>query len=327
MKKRQRVLILGKLPLPVGGVTIHVKRLLENLKSEGFTNYVFVELRGNLLRLFFQICRSRVIHLHLSSPLWQLIFAVLCKLLIKKLIITYHGNWGRYSSVGNLAVRCSARLCNIPIVQNTGSLTEALRCNKRARLISTYLPSAQLAPLDNNFYVKLHEFRRKYKWVVCTNAWRLTFDKDQNETYGISDLIRFISSQVEAGLVVSDPSGTYQKYINTLLFTIPANVLFLSGPHDFRNVLRVADGFFRNTTTDGVSLSIHEALELNVPVLASDKAERAKYCRVYSNLSTLNLETEIREAQKLLPGTKINILGERPIDSLIYIYSELLNLK
>ncbi|WP_051664055.1 glycosyltransferase [Dyadobacter crusticola] len=320
------MLIIGKLPPPIGGVTMHVKRLLENLELEGFKSFDFADLRQSPVRCFLKLCRYKVIHLHISSPAWQFLLALFCRLTFKKLIITYHGNWGRYSFWGNVQVSLSAGLCAIPIVQNKESLRLALKWNKAARLISTFLPSSYIEPLDSNTISQLAAFRGKYRMVVCTNAWNLAFDKNQKETYGISELVTYISKQPDFGLIVSDPSAAYLPYILGLVGAIPVNVLFISTPHDFQNILEVADAFIRNTTTDGVSLSIHEALQMDVAVLATAAVERSPYCRVFNDLTDLKLETEIRKAKELLPGIEIKSVDPPAIHQLISMYSGVLNL-
>ncbi|WP_439556390.1 glycosyltransferase [Dyadobacter sp.] len=322
----RRLLIIGKVPPPIGGVTMHVKRLVENLEKEDFGSFDFAELQHGRVRCFFKLCRYKVIHLHISNPSWQFLLALFCRLSFKKLIITYHGSWGRYALWGNIQVSWSARLCCIPIVQNEESLRKALKWNKSARLISTFLPSEYSTPLDKCTSSKLAEFRKQHRVIVCTNAWNLTFDKNQKETYGISDLVTYVSQQPAFGLVVSDPSATYIRYISALQGELPTNVLFISIPHDFRNVLQVADAFIRNTTTDGVSLSIHEALQLNVPVLASAAVERSPYCQVYKDLKNLDLKAEIRKAKELLRGRQIEGEGTPVIKQLISVYSSVLRM-
>ncbi|KQS23808.1 glycosyltransferase [Dyadobacter sp. Leaf189] len=323
----RRLLIIGKVPPPIGGVTMHVKRLVENLEKEGFNNFDFADLQHGPVRCFFKLCRYEVIHLHISNPAWQVLLALFCRLTFRKLIIAYHGNWGRYTFWGNVLVSWSAWLCSIPIVQNEESLQKALECNKSARLISTFLPSDYIVPLDKCTSSKLAEFRKQHRIIVCTNAWNLTFDKNQKETYGISDLVTYISQQPAFGLVISDPSAAYIRYISDLCGELPTNVLFISIPHDFRNVLQIADAFIRNTTTDGVSLSIHEALQLNVAVLASAVVERSPYCQVYNDLNEMDLETEIRKAEDLLPGKRIESEETPVIEQLMSLYSSALECK
>ncbi|KAA0990025.1 glycosyltransferase family protein [Dyadobacter aurulentus] len=248
----------------------------------------------------------------------------MCKIFSKRLVITYHGNWGRYNRAGNVAVILSCRLAYIPIVQNEDSFKKAFRWNKNAKLISAYLSSRYIMPLDTEHMLRLLNFRKRYHIVVCTNAWNVTFDKHHQEIYGISALIAWIASQKNYGLAISDPSGNYARYIEQAHFPLPANVLFLSTPHDFRNVLKVSDAFIRNTTTDAISISICEALELNVPVLASDSVSRPDNCLVFSELSKVDLETEIAAGKELLRENPKGQCTQATIEELLTVYSVVL---
>lgn len=297
----RKVLIIGRIPPPIGGVTVHVSRLLESLKAHHFDHFDFCDLINDRLADITQkIIRYNVIHLHISNPMFQLVFALVCKISRKTLLMTYHGNWGRYGVWGNGAVNWSARLCSVPIVQNLESLGKALQWNKNARMISTFIPSTFTKPLSALDSQKLSDFRRRFPFVFCTNAWNLVFDRNGAETYGITEIISSIAEVSNAGLIISDPSGKYGPYIRKTFGQTLHNVLIIEGQHDFGNVLRVADAFIRNTSTDGVSLSIHEAYEHRVVVLASNSISRAHFCNVYNKIADIDLITELEKGKARL---------------------------
>ncbi|WP_026631880.1 glycosyltransferase [Dyadobacter alkalitolerans] len=293
-----KVLIIGQLPPPIGGVTMHVSRLIEHLPQNGFDRFTFCDLKTDKwVNIMKAIKRHRTIHLHASNPYFQLLLAMLCVPTRKRLLLTYHGNWGRYRLAGNWAVRVSAFLCTVPIVQNNESLTKAKCCNPNALLISTFIAAARVIPLDPECAHQLSDFRKRFEFLFCTNAWNLAFDKNGSETYGISQIISNISNVNSGGMVISDPSGNYRPFIEKSFGSIPENVLFIDGQHDFMNVLRVSDAFIRNTTTDGVSLSIYEAHACNVVVLASNSVSRARFCVVYEDIAHINLVEELKRGR------------------------------
>lgn len=318
------ILIIGRIPPPVGGVAVHVKRLTDSLRRQGFP-FHFCDLgKEPLCSLLLKILRHPVIHIHFSNPRAQLIFAVFCKLIFKKLFITYHGCWGRYSWLGNYAVRLSARLAHIPIVQEHTSLIQALRQNPRACEISTYIHDVHVEPLPDKLQNKIWLLRMQYRAIFCTNAWNVTFDKYGGEIYGISELVDRFRSQPEFLLLISDPSGNYRSYIETSFPNIPGNVFFITGLHDFRSVLLQSDAFIRNTTTDGVSLSVHEARELGIAVLASAAVARPPFCYVFKDFSKTDLERSLEEARRLitLPGEMTDTVAE-----LTALYRTVLNVR
>ena len=327
MRKTPSVLILGRIPPPVGGVTTHVSRLLANLGNSTFTNYSFRDLRASTrFEVFVDILKYKAIHLHISRPFLQLGLATFCILTRKRLLITYHGNWGRYGFLNNWAVNISAGLCAVPIVQNAESLTKALFWNKRATLISTHLPAPPVGELADHILNPIIDFKKDFKTILCTNAWNVTFDKNGKETYGILEIIKCIENLQKTALIVSDPSGQYSKYAVKMLGRQPGNVHYVSEPHDFRNILLLSDAFIRNTTTDGVSLSIHEAMELNVPVLASNAVERPLFCKTFDKINEVNFEEDIPLARNLLATYAPDPVVCNPVERLIEIYNEQLRL-
>ncbi|MCE6988672.1 hypothetical protein [Dyadobacter sp. CY323] len=317
------ILILGSIPPPIGGVTTHVSRLLANLGKSNFTRYAFCDLRNsNRLEVCINILRYKTIHLHISQPFLQLGLATFCMLAGKRLLITYHGNWGRYGALGNWAINISAGLCAVPIVQNGESFRRACFWNRKAALISTHLPAPPISELADSILHALMDFKKSYKTILCTNAWNVTFDKNGKETYGVLPIIECIENLVQTALIISDPSGQYSKYAAKMLGTLPGNVFFVSEPHDFRNILSLSDAFIRNTTTDGVSLSIHEAMELNVPVLASNAVERPVFCKTFDKINQVSFEKDIPLARNLLACGPPDLKACDPVKRLIEIYCE-----
>jgi glycosyltransferase involved in cell wall biosynthesis len=295
-----KLLIIGKMPPPIGGVSMHVQRLTQRIRQMGF-DFDFCDVRKtSVLKILRDIATHRIIHIHFSNPFVQVAFAVLCRLTFKKLIITYHGRWGRYRMVGNLAVRLSARLAHIPVVQERASLLQALRCNPRSREISTYIADPEIRPLPAPLQTEIAYRRTLYRTTFCTNAWNVTFDKHGREIYGISEMVNRFADYPDYQLLISDPSGSYRSYIQQRTLHISGNVFFISHLHDFKSILLLSDAFIRNTTTDGVCLSLHEARELGIPVLASAAVERPLFCSVFQDLWKTDLTTKLREAQRLI---------------------------
>ena len=55
-------------------------------------------------------------------------------------------------------------------------------------------------------------------------------------------------------------------------------------------MLKISDVFIRNTSTDGDSLSLREAINLNINCYATDVVDRPVGTIIYSSLNDLNLE-------------------------------------
>ncbi|MBO9614241.1 MAG: hypothetical protein J7619_16170 [Dyadobacter sp.] len=295
-----KLLIIGKMPPPVGGVSMHVQRLTRRMRQMDL-DFDFCDYgKVSILKILFKIATHNTIHIHFSNPVAQVVTAVLCRLTGKRLIITYHGCWGRYRSPGNRAVALSARLAHVPIVQERTSLLQALRCNPRACQISTYITDPEILPLPAPLQAFIMCRRKHYRATFCTNAWNLTFDKNGREIYGISEMVNRFADYPAYQLLISDPSSNYQSYIQQHATHIPGNIFFINYLHDFKSILLLSDAFIRNTTTDGISLSIHEARELGIPVLASAAVQRPPFCSVFQDFSKTDLTAKLEEARRLI---------------------------
>jgi glycosyltransferase involved in cell wall biosynthesis len=319
------LLIIGKVPPPIGGVTIHVQRLYSKLKKISYP-FVFFSLSiKNILIILRVILSVKIVHLHSSNPYIRFILALYCRLLSKKILITYHGNIGRFSIYKNQIDNLSIRLAFVPIALNQGSYMISRSINKNTRLISAFIP-----PDINELYdsveteKKIYEFSKNYKLLFFTNAFNVSFDSRGKETYGISQLVNIFFQLPDKGLIFSDPSGNYKKYLETKFSSLPDNLLILNYNHDFITVIRHASVMIRATTTDGDSLSVREALFLGKRVIASDCVSRPNGVILYK---TGNQDDLMRIIKTVHLDIDFTLSADSAIDSsleLISLYNEYL---
>ncbi|WP_455509211.1 glycosyltransferase family 1 protein [Butyricimonas paravirosa] len=310
------LLILGTIPPPVGGVTIHVKRLLEFLDKNSIC-YSFLSLKKPLGEILLTVLRYNVVHLHCSNVYFRCILSVFCFLLRKKLIITFHGNIGRYNRLGNILDYISVCLIHIPIVLNESSFEKSIRINKRTRLISSFIPPQQNEVLAESIRVQLNRLRHEYVSLCSTNAFAFALDKDRNEIYGILALIELFKTRSQDCLIISDPSGQYGLHVKNEQINVPSNVIFISYPHSYYALLKEVDCMIRNTTTDGDALSIKEALFIGKFVCATNVVDRHSEVHTYHTLKELNsLLDSVKDYSKEIK----DLSGEK---ELLLLYKEL----
>lgn len=291
--RTKNLLIIGKLPPPLGGVTIHTKRLVEQLQLLGYS-FVFRKLSiVTLLILPFELIRTPRIHLHSSSPCVRLYVATIGFVFRAKTIITFHGNIGRYRVLLNIADMLTIKLTKYPIVLNESSYKAARSLNKNAQLISAFIPPLLVEDLPEETYTQIYELKHKVTKLFCTNAFNRSFDKNGREIYQISNLVNLFKKNKDLGLLVSDPSASYLKALENEIWDCE-NIKFISYPHDFNAVIRESDFMLRYTTTDGDSLSVKEALLLQKTVIATNVVTRPKGV-VLINLDISELEKLIKE--------------------------------
>ena len=282
-----KVLIIGPIPKNhgIGGVSIHVQRLLDFLDANAFP-YSFADYkRTGLAKLNGSIRNADFVHLHVSNPMFQLCLVVLCKLYGKKIVVTLHGNYGRFGRLKNLLVRICIRLSTVPIVINEKSFEVCRRFSKNTVFIPAFIPPQKEEDLQPEIVELLKRLRDEGMKIFSTNAYNISYDKKGNDIYGIDFLVQYFKYNGSAAVVISDPSGNYKKCYPDLQ---SRSVYFIDYPHPYFELLKHVDYFVRNTSTDGDALSVKEALYLGVPTLCTDVVDRPdgvrlfKYCDMES---------------------------------------------
>ncbi|SKD09657.1 Glycosyltransferase involved in cell wall bisynthesis [Chitinophaga ginsengisegetis] len=274
MKQRSKLLILATTPPPIGGVTIHIQRLLQYLNNNGY-EYTFTDFRrstkGDILK---QIRQHRFIHFHIYHPVVRCCFVLLGTIFGKRMLFTLHGNLGRHNALYNLLDQLAFRIAYMPIVLNQKSFEKGRKWNKRTQMIGAFIPPQQPEELTASIQAAVAGMRAKYAGIYATNASTVSIDKAGNETYQVTLLVNIFRKMKDDALVISDASGRYKSFLQQQGLEIPANVLLISEPHPFFEILKRSDVFLRITTTDGDSLSVKEALFLGKQVLATDVVNR-----------------------------------------------------
>ncbi|MFB5944269.1 hypothetical protein [Albibacterium profundi] len=316
----KQLLIMGKLPPPIGGVTIHVSRLLIILRSQDVDCQFYKLTILTLLGLPMTLIGYKCIHIHSSNPFVRLYSAVICKITNTKSIITFHGNIGRYGpGFKNSIDKLTIWLASKPIVLNANSFNVAKKINANSELISAFIPpKVESEILCEKIFQKIKLMKLNHNLLFSTNAYNMTFDSNGAETYGIVEIIEIFRMRPEYGLVVSDPSSAYSKYFAAKKNNIPSNILIISEEHSFYKVMELCDVTIRNTTTDGDSLSVKESLYLNKTTLATDVVKRPNGCVTYELGKLDNVINRINEnIRTIIPEV------ENGADRLISLYKVL----
>jgi len=291
---KKNILVIGKIPPPIGGVTIHVKRLLLFLNKDNIP-FKFVELKLINLPLILQnMFLYKNIFLHTSNSKLRLILVVISKITPGRIIFTLHSNFGRYGYFRNFLDFLAIKIADVPILINQNSFDKANQINTNAKLIPAFIPPLDNMPLPLELSNKIDVFLRNNKEdVFCTNAFNLSIDKNNEEVYCGTALIKVFQKLKNKKLIFSDPSGNYRKFFGENKIHIPSNVLMLTQPHDFINILHRSDSFIRATLTDGDSLSVKEALYFKKHVICSDCVDRPEGVILFKTKNQEDLSDKI----------------------------------
>ena len=267
--RKGKILIFGRVPPPFGGVTVHVKRLITNLSE---LNYQ-VKLFAKMTDIFFY----SVWHLHTNDPLKRLVISITGFVLRKKIILTLHRNYKRDKGFKLFLTQLNLYLVDKILLLNEDSYKYYKKIYKNKAILSSSFikPSKsekQEYPLKSTDLERIKEFKAKGR-VYCTCAHHLRYDGN-NEIYGILEILDIFNDRKDIFLVFSDPSSEYSELLTSKKIKYGNNIIVLNYQHSFLNVLDNSDVYLRNTTTDGDSLSIHEALGMGKKVLCSNVVSR-----------------------------------------------------
>ncbi|SEA62051.1 Glycosyltransferase involved in cell wall bisynthesis [Arachidicoccus rhizosphaerae] len=324
MRPKQDILVLGTVPPPIGGVTIHVKRLCEHLDTFAIP-FEFVDFRKvNKVILLKKIWNSKIIHLHSSSPVFRFLIALFCFFCLnKKLLLTIHGNIGRFGKAKNLLDLIAISLSTVPIVLNDSSYELSMRFNRNTVLISAFIPAIETVELGDDLLRSIQLLKKSLGCVYATNASNINFDNEGNEIYQISALINLFKERPKEGLIISDPSGNYFNFCVKNGAIVPENILFITIPHDFNSVIKTVDCVIRFTTTDGDSLSVKESLYWGRPVIATNVVSRPSGTILVDNdIVSLTYVLDNRE----LTGNYCTHETENGAVAIIELYKKILKL-
>lgn len=279
------ILIIGRTPPPFGGVTVHVSRLLQALKDHALL-FEHAELSSkHLLRIIWLLLHGNhtVVHIHSSNQYACLLAALLCRVTGKKLIMTIHGDIIHgYPPFKRFVLLRAMKLATITITLNESSYDYATEHHANTRMITSFIsPKGDSVKTTRTSLISKEFF---------TYAHQLSYHKGK-EVYGIQQLIDIFSKHTNLFLTIIDPSGQYNEKYRSV--KIAANIKIIDGSDDISQIIKGMDVLIRNTTTDGDSILIKEALFFGKQVIATDCVTRPSPCILVKTGDMVDLEQKI----------------------------------
>lgn len=284
--------VIGPLPPPAGGVTIHAQRLVALLEQRRVAFRFYDLAQRRRLSFWRDALLLREPAVYVLSPRLEawLYAAALARLRGKRVAVRIQNSrlvdWQRSdplrARLAGAALRSlSAVVCvNRDIAATVAALGVA---PDRIHCVPGFLPpaageidQAAVAPMVASF-VASHEP------VIAANG-RVSWH-DGDDLYGLDLLVelaaRLRPAHPNVGVVAClyDVDARSARYLDELRERARArgvddHVLFHTEPGPFVSVVAQADLFVRPTNTDGDANSLREALALGVPAVASDAALR-----------------------------------------------------
>lgn len=289
-----RACLVGPFPPPSGGVSTHIDRLVTALTAEGVAVTVLnhfknatapnvVGLNKNPLRYAYEIGRRRVDLTHYHHSRFDTLIAAAAGLSTRSghRVITLHSHRiereldSPIPGVRAATVRALRRFDTVIAVSDAlaAVVLPVLRSDQRLEVVPAYLPATPRSPVPP-----------APRPTLVVSAYQLG-DDPASDVYGLDlacEAFRWLAERGDWALSIylaqaprSRAQGAYLEHLRRRLAMSAAstNVTIHIG-EPLLPALRGNTVYLRPTTTDGDAVSVREALQLGVPVLASDAADR-----------------------------------------------------
>ena len=315
---KKKVLIIGPIPPPAGGVSIHITRLADLLSS-----WYSVELadeskvskqgiynirNSKFTRYFKTISSSDIVHIHSGPRSLKYAHILFSKLLRKKTLLTIHSYREKASFPFSLLDKWMYSMPNTTIIVNK-DFDKRLGLKNHVVVKDAFLPPSveKEAPVPAEITGWLHTKKQDGYTVAVGNAWRLDMHNGE-DLYGL-DLCLAAAKKLKENnekvcfvFVVCDLHGSIDitKYETQIKEQQLEDVFYLHKAQiSFINLIKETDIVLRPTNTDGDALTVREALFLGKNVIASDVVKRPEGTLLFETRNVEALTDAIRKAKDI----------------------------
>jgi glycosyltransferase involved in cell wall biosynthesis len=339
----RRLVIIGGYPPPVGGVSIHIKRLVEKAFEDGYCCEVidsssneksqpYVINKRDYSRLLKALLRrDKIIHIHVSdtSKMKAFIFltvSVIGKVTRSPTVVTFHSEFKNPRLLESTAT-----------FMKSISRIIAVGPHIREKLISSGIDSRRISVIpafisprtDSGNQLDIPEsvkiFMSTHSPIICANAYDIPSNKD--DFYGVGMCVELCDSLREeyprVGILVVNQNAYMHDWMLRLRDKIEErklqeNLMMLNEPVNFFSVIQRSDVFIRPTLTDGDSISLREALYVGTSVVASDVVPRPEGTILFKTKSIEDLTSSVKAAincrKQNSPPKRTDSFAERIMD-------------
>lgn len=344
-----KIVLVGPYPPPIGGISIHMKRVARHLRIIGLECDIYDESNGNnrlegvypirsykYFILRFPFIRGNLFHFHSISKKIRIMLA-LFRIFGKKIILTIHG--------GSLMeqIEQSNRVVRFVLLRSLQSIDQILCVNEadtqqllalgfsrdKVATLPAYVKPVESEQDDHEIPNEVTTFINESEFVITANGY-IRFYQGQ-DLYGIDRLIYLLKELDDKGyeayilfalLGVSDQSSEERQYYDDIKQRIKDQGL--EGRFLFYEVqdtelyplLKKSKLFIRPTLTDGYGVSIAEALACGIPSIASNVCSRPEGTIEYQVRNNEDLLHKVRDVMENYPVYKQKVLSLRNPDYL-----------
>lgn len=302
-----RILLAGPVPTPIGGISIHIRRLSSWLSTQGIMVDLVDETRHkkngiyNIRSMGFlsylrYLKRCNVAHIHSSVHVFRIFHIIMCRLFGLRVIVTIH-SW-RPGDLITPINRIFLKLAH-KVVLVREQINDYLKLRNYHVFPAFLPPTTCRKDLPEDIQTFIGKVRTRGYFLLCANAYEM-IEYNGQDLYGLDLCVELMDlftskSDVEAAFVfvVSCDAKSNQLYANAQKLIKERgleNRFFLYNKSvDFITLMKQCDLVLRPTNTDGDALTIREALYFDIPVIASDIVQRPPGTILFRNRDVKDL--------------------------------------
>jgi hypothetical protein len=316
---RQRLLFIGPIRPPTGGVSVHIARLAKLLEDDFAVSFLDEsrQIKDHIpnirkispftyLRIIFQ---ADVVHVHSYSGLLKLVHVLCSRIMLKRVVLTVH-SVRNGDGISRLLLTMSSKLAHT-VVAVSDRVGQSIRA--ASRIIPAFIPPAESELTTSACIAKwISEKNAEGRFVFASNAYRLERHEGK-DLYGLDLIIDAfahdsISGRCACVFIVGSPDfdpAQLQAYKN-LIAQRNMEGFFLLHTHseNFSGVAALSSGTIRATSSDGDALSIRESLHLGKLTIASDAAVRPEGTLIFKSRDTQSLINTILSSIESLASSR-----------------------
>jgi len=343
------VVLIGTIPPPFGGVSVHVNRLAHRLVSSGIECYIISSCNPSevinginviyakskyhvILQCIKLLPKKPIYHFH---TVWN---NGMCKFILKlmrqRIVSTMHDTMlkekykassyqRRFLSRFVIFQRSEKYIAVNNKIQN---ILQSLGVpNRDIYVIPAFLQEMPgISRPNNDIPDSLKEYAEKHDSIILVYGWRVSFEKDGSDIYGFHNAMEVYAELVKQhpgiGLILLVPGGDPDKYIENFAKSMRVNDKYYLHTEPIQNMdklLSLTTVYFRPSTTDGDSVLIREALAAGVKVVASSVVQRPKGVVAVDN----NVEHYIKAIESSIMCSNAQIVKDGYYDNIIDVYN------
>ncbi|MBN1472275.1 MAG: glycosyltransferase [Syntrophaceae bacterium] len=327
--KNDRILIVGNLPLPIGGVSIHCSRLYALLKKshydvDFFNLAKFIKCKKiKKIILLFTLLYNKytVVHIQTTDIKVNKIIFIIKRIKKYKIYLSVH-NPRLFSQPPKKVLFFKKYIPNLDLLILVSQdildkyRNESVNLPQNIIVKSAYLPPTieEEQAILSTYPESLKRFLSEKNPLLIANAWKIVF-MDGIDLYGLDlcvDLVSRLKSDFpNIGLIFAlANSKDEKKYLNIKraqikTLNIDKQIYFLSNQKILWPLFKKVHIFIRPSYSDGSAVSINEALDLGCKVIASNCCKRPSDVILFQNRDLDDLIKIVKKTLKgIMSGTK-----------------------